>query len=334
MSEIRYDRLSDTHVIIAPERLQRPDFIKAVVLTKNNEVCPFCEGNESMTPKEIFAIRKSDTVVNQKGWYTRVVPNLYKAVAIEAPHAHHEGSFDHWDGFGAHEVIIDTPRHTRSMSEWSHDEMVRWLKTLRSRVEDLRRDRRILYISLFKNEGYDAGSTMDHSHTQLIGLPMIPKLQRSLCRQKRKYYQHNNRSLMEAVVRDEEETSVRMIERSGEFSAFCPYASSYPFEVMISSQNYVGQIDTLSDTHIDNLGTLLCSVIKRLKRELGEFSFNLSVSTPPLGDNICAYQAHRLMIRIIPRIYRQGGFEVSTQMMINPVAPEMAAKRLRGESRV
>ncbi|MCX6074303.1 MAG: UTP--glucose-1-phosphate uridylyltransferase [Campylobacterales bacterium] len=331
MSEIRYDRLSDTHVIIAPERLHRPDFMTVETPIIEKAICPFCEGNEFMTPKEILAMRKPDTIANQKGWQTRVVPNLYKAVAIETPHAHHDGNFEYWEGFGAHEVIIDTPRHSVSMGEWSHEEMVLWLKTLRARVGDLRRDRRIVFISLFKNEGYDAGSTMSHCHTQLIGLPMIPKTERSLYRQKRQYFEDNHHALMEAIVRAEEESGVRMIERSGEFSAFCPYASSYPFEVMISSQQCVGQIDTLRDNHIDDLALLLYRVIEKFQKELGRFSFNLSVSTPPLSDDSYGGEAHRLMIRIIPRIYRYGGFEVSTHMMINPVAPEVAAKRLRGE---
>jgi len=334
MSEIRYDRLNDTHVIIAPERLHRPDFMNVETSIMERGLCPFCEGNETMTPKEIFAMRKSNTIANQKGWHTRVVPNLYKAVAIEVPHVHHEGNFGYWEGFGAHEVIIDTPRHSTSMGDWSHDEMVMWLKTLRARIGDLRRDHRIVFISLFKNEGFDAGSTMEHCHTQLIGLPMIPKEQRSLCRQKRKYLQHNHHPLMESIVRDEEEAVVRIIDRYGAFSAFCPYASSYPFEVVISSQEYVGQIDTLRDNYIDDLALLLGRVMEKLRRKLGKFPFNLSVSTPPLGDYAVDCDAHRLMIRITPRLYRYGGFEVSTQMMINPVAPEVAAQHLRGEAHV
>ena len=133
MSEIRYDRLNDNHVLISPERLHRPDMTP---IGEDTQLltCPFCEGNEAMTPKEIFAMRHDDSWANQKGWNTRVVPNLYKAVAIEAPHQHNFGIFESWEGFGAHEVIIDTPQHHVSMSQWSHEECVAWLKTLRARV--------------------------------------------------------------------------------------------------------------------------------------------------------------------------------------------------------
>lgn len=332
MSEIRYDRMNDTHVIIAPERLQRPNTINADALGSSELFCPFCEGNESATPKEIFSIRESDTLSNKPGWQTRVVPNLYKAVAIEAPHQHHAGTFEYWDGFGAHEVIIDTPKHHLSMTQWNHHEMLSWLKTLRQRVDDLRRDHRITFISLFKNEGYDAGSTQSHCHTQLIGLPLVPKSQRDFYRRSREYMQQYNRSLMESIINDEEDAEVRMIENRGDFSAFCPFASSYPFEVMIGSKKCVGQIDTVSDEHLDELASLLVAVMEKLSGQLSKFSFNLWVSTPPLGDESHVCDAHRLIVRIMPRIYRFGGFEINTEMMINPVEPELAAKLLRGDN--
>ncbi len=331
MSEIRYDRLHDTHVLISSERLHRPDFSPQKVKTTPYGVCPFCEGNEAMTPKEIFAIRPSESFANSIGWQTRVVPNLYKAVAIEAPHQNHLGTFAYWDGFGAHEVIIDTPKHHLSMASWSHEETVAWLKTLRQRVEDLRRDHRLTYFSLFKNEGFDAGATLEHCHTQLIALPLIPKQQRNMNRRERDYFELHHHALIESILQDEENHRIRMIESQGEFSAFCPYASGYPFEVMISSQKYVGEIDTLSDLSIDHLSTLLLSVIQKMSHQLGECAFNLLISTPPLGEDIGVCEAHRLVIRILPRIYRFGGFEVGNDMLINPVEPELAAKLLRGE---
>ncbi len=329
MSNIRYDRIHDTHVIIAPERLRRPDCKMAVTEVKDMEAkCPFCEGNESMTPPEIFALRDSGSYKDEKGWQTRVVPNLYKAVQIETPHAHHYGLFEHWEGFGAHEVIIDTPEHHTSMTQWSQTAVVSWLKTLRARVQDLRGDDRIAYISLFKNEGEEAGATQSHSHTQLIGLPFTPKVQREAYQRSVEYYKHNGNALLETTLHYEEEDSQRIVAIQGDFTAYCPYASAYPFEVMISSKKALGQIDTLSDSSMETVAPLLLSTLKGLKKQLGCFSFNLSIITPPLQeknvDHVC-----RFAIRIMPRIYRSAGFELSTDMMINPILPEQAAKLLR-----
>ena len=337
MSNIRYDRIHDTHVIIAPERLHRPDCSFDVDEKKTvDENCPFCEGNELMTPPEIFSHRKAGSFPNEKGWQTRVVPNLYKAVQIEASYEHHYGLFEHWEGFGAHEVIIDTPEHHTSMTQWSEGAIVEWLKTLRSRVSDLRRDQRISHISLFKNEGSQAGATQAHSHTQIIGLPIIPKVEREKYQRSYEYYKQNGRAMIESVIMQEEENEERIVDKHGDFTAFCPFASAYPFEVMISSKKALGQINTLSDSSIETLAPLLLATLENLKTQLGCFSFNLVVTTPPLQEDTvdhglinCVDEACRFAIRIMPRIYKFGGFEVSTGVIINPVLPEVAAKLLR-----
>ncbi len=337
MSEIRYDRLHDTHVIISPERLHRPDCDFSSEPTKpSDKICPFCEGNETMTPPEIFSIRAKNSFANEKGWQTRVVPNLYKAVQIEAPYEHHFGLFEHWEGFGAHEVIIDTPEHYTSMAQWSEENVIQWLKTLRSRTADLRNDSRIAYISLFKNEGVQAGSTQVHSHTQLIGIPIIPKAQREEFQRSFEHYKQHGETILGSLLTHEEEDAQRIIATAGDFVAYCPYASAYPFEVMISSKRVLGQIDTISDESIKQLAPLLLNVLINMKSQLGCFDFNLCIATAPLQEGSLAHElisfAHtacQFYIRIMPRIYKYGGFEQSTGMIINPVSPELAARLLK-----
>lgn len=263
MSDIRYDRIHDTHVIIAPERLHRPDcFRRDIEEEVVDENCPFCEGNEKLTPHEIFSIREDESLSHEKGWKTRVVPNLYKALQIETPHQHHYGVFEHWEGFGAHEVIVDTPKHHTSMTQWSEEEVVFWLKTLRARVSDLRRDHRLAYISLFKNEGTEAGATQTHSHTQLIGLPIIPKLQREVFQRSYEHYNYHGRALLADEIQKEEKAKERIVAIEGDFTAYCPYGSAYPFEVMISSKKALGQIDSLSDESMKALAPLLLATLK------------------------------------------------------------------------
>jgi UDPglucose--hexose-1-phosphate uridylyltransferase len=342
MSEIRYDRLNDTHVIIAPERLHRPHCNAQTRVLEHQErrtktrACPFCEGHESMTPPEIFAKRNEESFANEKGWQTRVVPNLFKAVQIEAPHQHHYGMFEYWDGFGAHEIIIDTPEHFTSMTQWSEKNVIDWLETLGKRVADLRRDHRIAYISLFKNEGLEAGATQVHCHTQLIALPFIPKKQKDLYIRAFEHYQHHANSIYALTLEDEEKDGSRIIAKNGDFTAYCPYASAYPFEVMISSTKALGEVDTLSQKSIEELAPLLLLVLQKLKTQLECFDFNLIISTPPLqetsvGDELlsCVRESLRFSIQILPRIYKHAGFENATGVIINPVAPELAAKLLK-----
>jgi UDPglucose--hexose-1-phosphate uridylyltransferase len=335
MSEIRYDKLHDVHVIIASERLRRPDCLSAEESESNPDDCPFCEGHEGMTPPEIFAVRPASTPANTPGWQTRVVPNLYKAVQIESSYAHHLGIFEYWDGFGAHEVIIDTPYHSRSMSEWSVEDTFAWLRTLRQRVGDLRRDQRIAHLSLFKNEGMQAGATQPHSHTQLIGLPIVPRSEEERHRRTLHHYLTTQQALMETVLTHEIGSAERIVAQEGEFTAYCPYGSGYPFEIIISSVRSLGQIDTLRDSDLQSLASLLLLTLQKLKWQLGCLHFNLWIETPPLrpivweNASIEVDAAYRFSMRIMPRVYRCGGFELSTGVMINPVEPELAAKLLR-----
>lgn len=331
MSEIRYSTLYDTHVIIAPERLHRPSCnIQTRERRASERVCPFCEGNEKLTPPEIFALRLDKSFANERGWSTRVVPNLYKALQIEAPHKHHTGEFPYWEGFGAHEIIIDTPKHHTSITEWSERELVNWLTTVAQRVNDLRRDMRLLSLNIFKNEGVEAGGTQPHSHTQIIGLPFIPKTIKTEYERVDAYYTKNAESLMGSMLKSElKAEQSRIIATNGDFTAFCPFASIYPFEIMISSQNALGEIDRLSTKSMQEIAPLLIDVLKRLQTQLNCLDFNLVLSTPPLQEKGRNTKASRFYIRILPRIYKYGGFEQMTNMMINPVAPELAAKLLR-----
>jgi UDPglucose--hexose-1-phosphate uridylyltransferase len=200
----------------------------------------------------------------------------------------------------------------------------------------LRNDHRITYISLFKNEGELAGATQLHSHTQLIGLPLVPKDIRDEYQRSYEHYKHNKSSLFEEIITHEEEEGVRVIDTNALFTAYCPYASAYPFEIIISSKKALGQIDTLSEKSIETLAPLLLSTLRKLKVQLGYLDFNLVLSTPPLQEGSVEHellcfidQSHRFSIRIMPRIYKFGGFEKSTGVIINPVSPELAAKLLR-----
>ncbi len=339
MSEIRYDRLYGRHVIIAPERMHRPDTVAPRLPSEEEtDTCPFCEGNEAMTPPEIYAIRKAGSHANEPGWKTRVVPNLYKAVQIETPHRRHFGWFEHEEGFGAHEIIIDMPKHYTSMAEWSTKEIVFWLQTMGVRVADLRRERRIAYISLFKNEGAAAGATQGHSHTQLIGVPVVPETQRVYFEHAAAHFHEHGTALLSTMIAHEAAAQKRIVATQGDFWAFCPYAAAYPFETIIAARTLHGQIDTLDADALQDAAELLHAMLVRLKKQLGVMAFNLEIATPPLHDADAwglleqTDSMFPFMIRIMPRLYRFGGFEVSTQMLINPVAPEDAAKLLRGDA--
>jgi len=330
MSEIRYDYLSDDYVIIAPERLHRPN-IKGQI---SKGVCPFCPGNEDMTPNEIFSLRDEKT----SNWKTRVIPNLYKAVKIEAPLKFEQNTpYETREGFGAHEIIIDTPRHLLRMDSWKLQEYINWLLTLKFRLEDLKRDIRLVEFILFKNQGSLAGATQEHPHSQLIALPFVSKTLLNRIDRAKKYYEQYNKNLFLDIAK-KEEISSRLISQSDNFIAFCPYASNFAFEVnILAKQEGLTSLIDLDKFHIQELASILDIVIKALYKQLGDFDFNIVFNTPPLQLNaqtksffndIGSFWAFN--IKITPRVYTQGGFEIESKMGINPLTPEESAHLLRG----
>ncbi len=341
MSEIRYNFLYDRYVIISPERLHRPPIGRLdtpdISQHSPRSTCPFCEGNESKTTPEITSIREAETKPNQKGWKTRVIPNLYRALSIETPHlAQTHGIFKYHQGFGAHEVIIDTTDHDSTLDKWPHETFVNWLTIMRERVTNLRKDFRLKSIVLFKNHGIKAGATQTHPHTQLIALPVIPTQQLELYRRYLHYYQTNKRVMIEDMIVQEYSDNMRIILESHSFVAFCPFASEYPFELLICAKEGLSRFEYISEQQIDSLSELLSMLFKRLEKVLGKFDYNISIEIPPLNkDHSCEefYDAidsiTRFTMRITPRVYMLAGFETTANMMINPVSPERAASKLR-----
>ncbi len=336
MSEIRLDRIHNKYVLIAPERLYRPN--STHIEKKNtNSICPFCEGNEDLTPAEVFAIR--DNEANLPSWKTRVVPNLYKAVQIELEDiSKRDGMFESIPGVGAHEILIDSPCHDCDIPQLDTTAIENWLRSMIIRIEDLKKDKRLIYLSIFKNFGYNAGATQDHPHTQILALPIMPKSELVFLERNLTYYRRHGRGIVEDILHNEIISKKRIVSKIGNFIAFCPYASGYPFEVMIAPIVNLSSLGSCSRKDITDLSVLIKIVFEKLHIQLGRFDYNLAFHISPLNKNFENEQYfnffdknYRFTLRITPRIYNLGGFEISTGMAINSVVPEDCAKLLRGD---
>lgn len=301
--------------------------------------CPFEYGNESLSGNEIFAIREKGSSRNEKDWLTRVVPNLYHALSIEEIKENRRiGFFERKNGLGAHEVIIETPHHNITMDQYKTEEFENYIKTIMARIDDLEKDTRLEYIQVFKNCGKNAGASIPHPHSQIIATPFIPKDIKNRLKIQKNYFETHGRSLIGDMVDEEIRLNERIIYENGTFIAFTPYASCFPFEVFIAPKFPLAKITALGIHQINDLAQTLTFVFKRLYRELGDFAFNmLFFNMPPMSmqsDPDFFYQMgeyHRFTLRIIPRIYHLAGFELSSGMYINPIAPERAAMSLREE---
>ena len=177
MPEFRWDPITGRSVIIAAARSKRPRQHGAGNQQAQGEPCPFCPGNEALTPPEVWALRKKDSHADKPGWTVRVVPNKYPALEDQGALTVKKDSFyESLNGLGIHEVIIESPDHEINMGTLDIDQYADILRAYRARMRALGDDPRWRYLLLYKNQGERAGATLEHVHSQLIALPIVPPL--------------------------------------------------------------------------------------------------------------------------------------------------------------
>ncbi|MEE8575085.1 MAG: DUF4931 domain-containing protein, partial [Thermodesulfobacteriota bacterium] len=226
MSELRKDPIIGRWVIISKERGKRPtEFIPAPPPKKGGGFCPFCPGNEDKTPPEILAYRTNGDAPNTSGWHVRVVPNKYPALKVEGELGKEGyGVYDKINGIGAHEVIIESTDHSDTLATIAPKQFEEVLWAYRDRIVDLKRDMRLRYTLIFKNHGQAAGATLEHSHSQLIALPIIPKRVVEELKGAKDYYDYKERCIFCDIIRQEVKQAERVVAEERDFIAVTPYA--------------------------------------------------------------------------------------------------------------
>ena len=325
MSVLRQDPTTRQWVIMAPRRAVRPQDAEETVRKippMHDERCPFCPGNEERTPPELLRDPAGPD------WRVRVVPNLYSALGGEGkPGRTGPPLFREMPGVGSHEVVIETQRHDVRMDEMTPDEVCEAIVAWRTRYRVLLERPEIRAAVVFKNFGRDAGASLTHPHSQIVASPIfLPRLQRRLNAATR-YYDENGSCVYDDVVAAEREAAFRMVDERGRFAAFAPFASQSPFETWIVPTEHGSSLGNLSDDDIPALAQTLTRVLGAIRRACGDPDYNFVVySTESEGRPSAVFCWH---IKIIPRLSTPAGFELSSAMNINTVAPEDAARELR-----
>jgi UDPglucose--hexose-1-phosphate uridylyltransferase len=324
MPEIRKDPVTGRSVIIATERAKRPQQDSA----SQESLCPFCSGNEQMTPPEVFAYRDSQSSPDAPGWTVRVVPNKYPALVKEGVWStSRRGVYESMTGLGVHEVIIESPEHVVDVAALDEKQVTAVLRVYRGRMLDLREDNRWRSILVYKNQGAPAGATLEHAHSQLIALPKTPEQLRAEIDGARKYYEANGRCLFCEMIRHNTEGGERLVAEHERWAAICPYAARFPFEIWILPKRHAPYFELSSDQDLAELAHCLRDALARLNRVLDHPPFNYLIHSHPLdGAETRHYHWH---IEILPKLVQVAGFEWGSGMFINPVAPEEAARLLR-----
>ena len=316
-------------VIISTERRKRPDAFRVDHTEPTGDlVCPFCEGHEDYTPREVLSYRRNGGGPNSPGWDVRVVPNKFPALQVEGDlDRQGEGLFDKMNGIGAHEVIIETPDHKESLATLPSAAVERVLWAFRERVLDLKQDRRFRYILIFKNHGAAAGASLDHSHSQLIALPVIPRNVRDEISGARQHYQHKERCVYCDIVRQELDQHSRVISENADFVAISPYAPRFPFETWLLPKRHGSNFEEAPRHEYETLARLLKDTLQRMNRALDSPPFNLIIHSAPFTESAADF--YHWHVEIMPKLTKVAGFEWGSGFYINPTAPEEAAEVLR-----
>lgn len=338
MPELRKDPVIGRWVIIATERSRRPDhFRDSSRVNGEDPVCPFCEGNESQTPPEIYAIRKDRSQANKPGWELRVIPSIAPFLRVEGEADRQgKGLYDLMSGIGAHEVVVETNQHIANMADLSREQIDRVLASYVNRITDLEKDQRFKYVLVFKNYGQPAaGGKHKHARSQLIATPVNPKRVKEELVGARQYYDIHERCVFCDIIRQELVSQERVVLDIDGFVAITPFASRFPFEVWILPKKHSPDFISIGEQQRGHLAELLKRVLMKFKVGLNDPPYSYIIHSAPFRHMTAPgywktidYDYH-WHIEIMPRLTRVAGFEWGTGFYICPVKPEETATFLR-----
>jgi UDPglucose--hexose-1-phosphate uridylyltransferase len=328
LPELRQDPISRRWVIIASERGRRPTDFEPPPPKPPGGFCPFCPGHESYTPPEIFAVRPP----KEDAWRLRVIPNKFPVLEIEGDLGRvGEGLYDQMNGLGAHEVIIETPDHDTPLAQLPVAGVEEVLRAYHTRYVDLKRDFRLRYVLLFKNQGEAAGASLEHPHSQLIALPVVPKRVVEELAGAKRHYEYKERCIFCDILRQELAGGSRVVLENEDFVVLSPYAARFPFETWILPKAHQSSFELLDGNQFRSFARILKNLLLRLERVLRDPPYNFMFHTTPIQDPPNDF--YHWHVEVIPKLTKVAGFEWGSGFYVNPTPPEEATLFLR-EARV
>jgi UDPglucose--hexose-1-phosphate uridylyltransferase len=327
MPELRLNLITKEWVIISTERAKRPDDFRSRIrqkpLPRYMHTCPFCPGNESKTPEEIYRLSDGDQ------WKIRIVPNKFAALNRGAERMRINDGYKHVvSGFGIHDVIIESPLHNMTTALLPIEQIIDLIDTYRRRFTELYSDMRIGHVIIFKNHGEGAGTSLEHPHSQIIGTPVTPFQVRARIEETMKFFDITGECLICRTLKEEKEEGKRVIFETEHFMAFIPYAAISAFHTWVFPKRHTGSFSDISDEEIRDLALNLKTVLAKLYRGLNNPDFNYSIRSNRPKDAKSEFS--HWYISIIPRISTTAGFELGSGIYINASLPEASAVFLRG----
>ena len=327
--QLRQDPFTHEWTVMAPERARRtqptPVPVPALSGVDFDPHCPFCTGIDNESPGELW---RTPAAKSGQRWAVRVVPNRYPAL-VSGEHAVRRRSgflYNSAEGMGAHEVVIESPRHDADLPDRNDAGVTDVLRAYRARARALRGLRPGLVLP-FRNHGGPAGSSLPHPHSQIVATPVVPQRFRQLFDVARRHYDDYGSCLYVDVAAAEIAEGTRVIAATEDILVFAPYASTVPYETWLLPRTHQACFADADDELLVAAARLLRDLLRGLRRVLGDVPYNYVVVSAPNDEEHTAYFTWHL--QLLPRLAPAAGFELGTGMAINPVTPEHAAARLR-----
>ncbi|NIR87190.1 galactose-1-phosphate uridylyltransferase [Candidatus Bathyarchaeota archaeon] len=335
-NELRKDYLLDRWVVIAAKRKRRPTDFAKKAKEETSGVCPFCPGNEHMTPPAILVYLPSNGSIRKerdrngfrhKNWLVRCVPNLYPAFTPlnEQEKARVKESPVLARAIGHHEVLVESPRHDEHPAVARIPQLVHVINAYLDRLNELSAKNYVKYVSIFRNHRPEAGVSLSHAHTQLISTPFLPRIVSEELGASRRYWIENKRCTFCEILTKEKD-SPRFIWENDSFVAFAPWASVHPFEFWVFPKSHQSALTDISRTEIEDLAVALRACLGGLSSLLEDPPYNFGFHIALKKEDSDHYHWH---LEVYPKLTIWAGFEKNTGMFINVVPPKDAARNLR-----
>ena len=313
---------------MAPDRALRPDHfhqqaVEHLARPAHRDDCPFCVGNEALTPAEITRVTAPDG-----SWLVRVIPNKYSVFeATLDMQRKKQGTFRSMAAAGVHEVVVEHPRHDLELGEMEPAHLVLLLRMYRERYQVLRGNPLVESIVIFKNQGQRAGSSLEHAHSQITAAPVLSSQVCMRLQEARRFHELEGGCLYCTVLHEELLAEERIIEAGETFVAFMPYAALSPYHTWVFPRKHQASFDEISDADIEELAGLLSRLLRRMKAAAGAPDYNITIRSAPVGEVSGCFHWY---ISIVSRISQLAGFELGSGTYINSMRPERCAERVRG----
>lgn len=333
LNEIRKDYLLNRWVVIAIHRKRRPtDFAKKEAATKSidKSTCPFCPGNEKMTPPAVLVYLKRERGITKEkdtdgvrrsNWLIRCVPNMFSAFS---PPEDGE-SFESGKAVGHHEVLVESPNHVGHPGAASITQLTHVVSGYVDRLKELASEPYVKYVSIFRNHGLEAGASLSHAHSQIMATPIVPTTVREELKMGRAFYEAHGSCAFCDILR-RERSGPRFIWENHDIAAFAPWAGINPFEFWIVPKSHQGTILDMKPKTAESLAEALKKCLGGLQALLSDPPYNYGLHIAPDADSCKYYHWH---LEVYPKLSIWAGFEKSTGMYINTVPPEDAAQGLK-----